>query len=216
VKLLRDLDLPVREIAELMAKQEDQQRLVEALAKQKWLLKHRIRNDRHSLRRLDEFLAMERIGATVTDSLDLEEKVLAPILVACIRTRGKYSDCGKLFGTLFRGAGRMAGGSPMLLHHDTEYKEEDADFEVCLPLKASRMVKGASVRELPGGRCISLIHRGPYEELGRSYGRIMVYMKEKGYAVVVPSREVYIRGPGMIFRGNPKKYITEIQVMVEG
>jgi len=27
--------------------------------------------------------------------------------------------------------------------------------------------------------------------------------------------EVYLKGPGMIFRGNPRKYLTEIQVPVE-
>ena len=31
---------------------------------------------------------------------------------------------------------------------------------------------------------------------------------------LLPSREVYIKGPGMIFRGNPKKYLTEIQIMI--
>lgn len=28
-----------------------------------------------------------------------------------------------------------------------------------------------------------------------------------------PIREIYIKGPVMIFLGNPKKYITEIQFM---
>tara|TARA_B100000575_G_scaffold17953_1_gene12467 strand:- start:884 stop:994 length:111 start_codon:yes stop_codon:yes gene_type:complete len=28
-------------------------------------------------------------------------------------------------------------------------------------------------------------------------------------------REIYIKGPGMIFRGKPKKYITEIQFPLE-
>ena len=30
-----------------------------------------------------------------------------------------------------------------------------------------------------------------------------------------PIREIYIKGPRMIFRGNPKKYITEIQFPFE-
>jgi hypothetical protein len=33
--------------------------------------------------------------------------------------------------------------------------------------------------------------------------------------VSVPCREVYIKGPGMIFKGNPKNYLTEIQLMIE-
>jgi effector-binding domain-containing protein len=32
---------------------------------------------------------------------------------------------------------------------------------------------------------------------------------------LLPSREVYLKGPGIIFRGNPKKYLTEIQILIE-
>ena len=71
------------------------------------------------------------------------------------------------------------------------------------------------MRELPGGRCVSLVHKGPYEQLGRSYARITQYIKEKGYTVALPTGEVYLKGPGMIFRGNPKNYVTEIQMVIE-
>jgi hypothetical protein len=30
----------------------------------------------------------------------------------------------------------------------------------------------------------------------------------------VPSRELYLKGPGLIFAGNPKKYLTEIQMLM--
>jgi effector-binding domain-containing protein len=33
---------------------------------------------------------------------------------------------------------------------------------------------------------------------------------------VTPSREIYLKGPGMIFKGNPKNYLTEIQIFLEG
>jgi DNA-binding transcriptional MerR regulator len=215
VKLLRDLDFPVREIAALMAHRDDRERLTDALARQKSTLEGRIRKDRQAVRQLEEFLAAERQGETMSESMNVQEKDVRPMLVAGIRTKGKYSDCGKLFGTLFRQARGAAGGSPMMLHFDTEYKENDADFEACVPLKATRSIKGAFVRELPGGRCVSLIHKGPYEELGRSYERITRYMNERGYRVSVPSREIYLKGPGMIFRGNPRKYVTEIQMLLE-
>jgi effector-binding domain-containing protein len=52
--------------------------------------------------------------------------------------------------------------------------------------------------------------------LGQSYAKILDYVRAKGYAVQLPTREVYHKGPGMIFRGNPKNYLTEIQFLVEG
>lgn len=30
--------------------------------------------------------------------------------------------------------------------------------------------------------------------------------------LTLPTREVYVKGPGMIFKGNPKNYLTEIQL----
>ena len=30
-----------------------------------------------------------------------------------------------------------------------------------------------------------------------------------------PPREVYLKGPSMIFRGNPHKCLTEIQILIE-
>ena len=29
-----------------------------------------------------------------------------------------------------------------------------------------------------------------------------------------PSREIYLKGPGMFFKGNPHKYVTEIQLPI--
>lgn len=146
---------------------------------------------------------------------EVQEKVLAPMLVAGIRMKGRYDECGKLFGMLCRGAGGAAAGAPMMLHYETCYKAEGADFEACVPLKKQKAITGAQVRELPGGSCVSLVHRGPYEELPRSYERLEAYLKAKGYRTRIPSREIYVKGPGMIFRGNPKRYVTEIQMLLE-
>lgn len=44
---------------------------------------------------------------------------------------------------------------------------------------------------------------------------VKTYVKEKGYRVALPTREVYLKGPGMILKGNPKKYLTEIQMLLE-
>ena len=102
----------------------------------------------------------------------------------------------------------------MLLHFDCEYKEEDADFEVCFPVRQANGSNTAIVRELPGGRCVSLVHRGPCEELGRA----MPVFSSMSRHTVTPSRHraarCTSRGPGMVSRGNPKHYITEIQMLV--
>ena len=93
-------------------------------------------------------------------------------------------------------------------------KADDADFEVCMPVRRGSSKDGIEVRELPGGRCVSLLHRGPYDTISRSYERVIAYASEKGLTFTRPCREVYVKGPGMIFKGNPSKYLTEIQMFV--
>lgn len=148
-------------------------------------------------------------------TFEVEEKTLDTLLVAGVRMKGRYDECGKGFAKIGRSLGRYIAGKCFLLHYDNEYRETDADFEACMPVRKGKPVEGISIRELPGGRCVSLVHKGPYSELNRSYAKIMMYIKEKGYEVLSPTREVYLKGPGMLFRGNPKNYLTEIQMLVK-
>jgi len=215
VMQLRELQIPVKDIQRVLASRNDDEVLLQVLERQRQALEESIGKQKKALRTLRAFIAAERAMCDMTSQAIVEEKTFPALLVAGIRTKGKYSDCGPLFGKLCRGARSAVAGPPMMLHYDMEYKENDADFEACVPLKQSKAIVGASVRELPGGRGLSLIHKGPYEEMGPSYRKLLEYAKAKGMKVAAPCREIYIKGPGMIFRGNPKNYITEIQMLVE-
>jgi effector-binding domain-containing protein len=146
---------------------------------------------------------------------EVEEKSTDPIRVAGVRMKGKYADCGPVFAKIARRLGRHLCGKPLLLHYDTEYREDDADFEPCIPVRGGKGDDGIEIRELPGGACVTLLHKGPYAQLGKSYAKILDYVRQKGYQTRVPTREIYHKGPGMIFRGNPKNYLTEIQILLE-
>ncbi|TFG80563.1 MAG: hypothetical protein E4H23_02030 [Chrysiogenales bacterium] len=74
---------------------------------------------------------------------------------------------------------------------------------------------GVSCHRLVGGKALTLIHYEPYEELGRSYQRLYEACREKALEVVLPIREQYLKGPGLIFRGNPRKYVTKLIFQVQ-
>ena len=147
-------------------------------------------------------------------AFEIQEKQLPPMLVAAIRMCGRYSDSGQAFARLGRKLGRYISGPALLLHYDSEFKENDADFEVCMPICAAREVDGIAVREEPGTVAICLLHRGPYDELGRSYAKVMRHLKQTGRQITMPTREVYLKCPGLIFKGNPRNYLTEIQIPI--
>jgi DNA-binding transcriptional MerR regulator/predicted transcriptional regulator YdeE len=215
ISYLRSLEFPLKDIKELLQHQGGDD-LLNMLERQQAAIKERIKQLRKTAFSIEQFIYEERQARTMAQTAnELQEKVLEPQLVAGIRMKGKYSDCGKAFGRIGRSFGRFICGKPMLLHYDTEYREDDADFEACMPVRKKKEVAGLSVRELPGGRCVSLVHQGPYDQLGRSYARIFQCINDHKYKAILPTREVYLKGPGMIFRGNPKNYLTEIQILIE-
>ena len=214
---LREIDFSLADIAEILRNHDDEADIVEFLERQKETVRQKLRQYRDIATSLDQIITKEREARSAMQqaAFEVEEKPVEPMLIAGVRMQGKYSDCGRGFSQIGRRFGRHVCGKPFLLHYDTEYKEDDADFEACMPIRKGASAEGISVRDLPGGRCVALLHHGPYEELGRSYEKILRYVKEHGYKIQVPTREVYIKGPGMIFKGNPRKYLTEIQTLLK-
>lgn len=219
VRELRELGFSIDDIAEILAGAEDEADLVSFLERRARELEARMRADREAAGKIRRIVRREEEARRVmqTERYEIEEKTVEPCWVAGIRMQGRYDESGKAFARLGKKVGRHMSGSCLCLYHDGEYREEGADFEPCMPLARKLDAgEGIDVRELPGERCVTLIHRGPYERLGRAYERVFAYVRERGYTVRLPTREVYLKGPGMIFKGNPEKYLTEIQVPVEG
>ena len=220
ITALRGLEFSLQEIREILADCRDDIDIVAHLERQKAVLASKLRHYQDVVKNIDRIIQAqlqtreeEKMSA---QTYEIGERQVGPMLVAGFRMQGYYSDCGKGFATLFKRLGRHVAGKPLCLFYDCEFREGDANFEPCVPIRKEVAVDGVSVRELPASRVVTLVHRGPYEELRNSYARILKYAKERGYTIESPTREVYIKGPGMIFRGNPKKYLTEIQLPIAG
>jgi len=211
---LRAMEFSIEDITTVLADCADEADILNHLERQKNFLRQRIQEDRDIVRSLTEIISSEKAARELLEggNFAVEEKTVEPMIVAGIRIKGKYSDCGKVFGQLGRALGRHIAGKALCLCYDDEYREDDADFEPCFPIQKQTSVDGVSVRELPGTRCLSLIHRGAYDQLGRSYGKILKRADELKMKISRPTREIYLKGPGMIFKGNPRNYLTEIQL----
>src|SRR2546427_4570826 len=213
---LRAMEFSLEDIAVVLGECTDEADVLNYLERQREVLQQRIREDRDIVRSLSEIIAREREARQILEdsSFAVEERTLEEMLIAGLRMKGKYSDCGTGFARLGKAVGRYICGKPLCLYYDGEYREDDADFEPCFPIRKAVSVDGVLIHTLPGGRCLTLIHRGPYDQLGRSYARILKQVDERKQKIDLPTREVYLKGPGMIFKGNPKNYLTEIQLPV--
>lgn len=216
IAALRRLELSLEEVADILRQGDDDADLVSHLERQKARIAERMARQREITRALDEMIRSERAALHLlqSDRFQIEEKVIPAMLIASYRMRGKYSDCGQGFARVARAAGRQIAGKSFCLYHDAEYKDDDAEFETCFPIRKEFRADGISTRVLEQTTCLSLVHRGPYPQLGRSYERVLRHAKERNCAIQLPTREVYLKGPGLIFRGNPKNYLTEIQLPI--
>lgn len=216
ISLLRGLEFPIADIREILGKRDDEEDILTYLTAQQQRSEAKQRHYQELSESLREIISNEREAQSKMRATNfaVEEKQLQPMLVASVRMCGKYSECGQGFAKIGKRLGRHICGKPFLLHHDAEYREEEANFEACLPIRKGAGDEQISVRELPGGNCVALMHRGPYEELGRAYAKLLGHLKSQHYEIVMPTREVYIKGPGMLLKGNPQKYLTEIQMLV--
>lgn len=203
-------------IKDILDSCEESEDLIEYLQEKLLDVKTKISQYKKISRTIETTIQYERENTmTNLKNFEVEEKQLDTILIAGYRMKGRYDEVGKGFSILGKKFGRHINGKPMTLYFDSEYKEDGANFEPCFPIRKGQSSEGIDVRELPGGKCVSLIHKGPWDKLSNSYKRIMSYIKEKGYETSIPSREVYLKGPGMILKGNPNSYLTEIQLLIK-
>jgi len=216
IAYLRELQFPLAEVQEILSEFREDTEVLPFFEKQQKLIQARINQLNQAATSLDGVIRREKEVLTMLRQLesDIREKEIGDQTIIGVRWKGKYSETGKWIGQAARQSGRSIRGAPFNLYYDCEYKEEDADIESCFPVSGLTEKHHQKARVLPGGRCLSLIHKGPYEQIGLSYQRLFEYLQKKGYRAQTPSREIYLKGPGIIFRGNPKNYLTEIQIMI--
>jgi DNA-binding transcriptional MerR regulator/DNA gyrase inhibitor GyrI len=216
IQMLKQYDFSLAEIKEILDECVDESDILEQLAAKQKTIQNKIDRYNEISHSIEMIIKSQRENEMKDkNEFEVEEKSVDTILIAGYRMKGKYSDVGEGFAKIGKKFGRHINGKPMNLYYDDEYKDDGADFEPCMPVRKGEDTDEISVRELKGGKCVSLIHKGDYEKLGDSYKKIFAYINEKGYKYLIPHREVYIKGPGMIFKGNPKNYLTEIQLIIE-
>ena len=216
IALLRKLDFSISEIKDVLMSCEEPEDLSYYLKEKQAMISKKMQAEKNLIKEIDSYILK---GQKEDNSMDYEVNVkdMAPVMVASIRYKGKYDEVGKYIGQIYSAAKGKAKGAPFNCYYDTEYKEEGADIEICVPVSGAVSGNDAvKVRELPGIKAICTTHIGPYEKLNMAYKAVFDYAAEHGLECRFPSREIYVKGPGMIFRGNPDKYVTEIIIPIEG
>lgn len=225
ILLLKDLGFALDEIRKLLAA--DGPTLSATLARRGDELAHGIALDQSRLRRL-EALQLSLSGDGPAEPPIVVLRDTPAIEVYSIRERVPH--LGSSMQTLFEAAESIVAAaharstnSPFTIFHDLEYREDDVDVEVCIPVKSGCGAR-LETRVVPGSRSMACItYRGPYQQTPSLYAALLQWMDHSGFRIDGPLREVYhrygadqigYRLPAHVLANNSAEYVTELQAAV--
>jgi Predicted transcriptional regulators len=213
IALLRSLDFSISEIKDVLANCNNPKDLPYYLEEKKNMIESKISKEKELIKKISLYIKPKN-KEDICMNYKIEVKEIAPVMVASIRYKGKYSDVGKYIGTIYKAVKSNVAGAPFNCYYDAEFKE-DADIELCVPTTKLIGNSNVTAKKLPAIKAICTTHTGSYTTINLAYKAIVDYTNEHNLICLTPAREVYVKGPGMIFKGNESNYVTEIIVPFE-
>lgn len=141
---------------------------------------------------------------------EIKIKDIEPVTVAAMPYKGEVTQAAKHFPNVFKSIKGKSNGVPFFCYHTVDEKTGIGEMELCVPTAQNPKGNGVTLKEFPRVKVLCLTYIGPYEGLPKAYEAIHRHIQENDLSIETPWREVFIKGPGMILKGNPNKYITEI------
>lgn len=141
---------------------------------------------------------------------EISIREVEPIRVAFMKYKGIAGNANKVFPNVFKAIRGKVNGAPFFCYNMMDEETKVGEIELCVPTLEVPSGNGIEVKEVPRIKAVCITHIGPYETLKYAYKAIDEYARNNNVCLEFPFREVYIKGPGMFFKGNPDKYITEI------
>lgn len=213
VKLLRSLDFSISEIKETLDMVESEVDLTYILNEKVANIEENILREKALIRKINEQLLPDMIGEEQQEyQISIEE--VPAVLVASIRFFGKYDEIDCYASNMYKAVKNNGNGALINCYYDEECVEP-ADMELCLPVKKKISNNAVECKYLPAVKAVCVMHYGSYERLNLAYKAGFKYVNEQNITLITPSREIYMKGPGMIFKGNPQNYVTKILLPFE-
>lgn len=208
IKNLRSLGFSIMEIKDVIETIESENDLVSILQEKIKFIEMNISKEKELIERI-KLIASSFDVPDIINNYNIKKKAIQKMFVASIRFTGKYNDLDKYVPILYKTVKNHKDGKHFNCYFDNECVE-NADIELCIPIK--EYIKNSKVvcKTLPEIKVLHTTHYGGYDTLYLAYRAMFKYANEHDIKILTPIREIYIKGPGLIFKGNPNNYITEI------
>jgi len=221
IAMLKSLGLSLDDIRELLDNDLPTDHIRQLLQVKRAEIKQRLNEDEERLHQVEVWLDKINKGDTMPTDIAIQEKEVPELQVISKRETGTYeTTIDKLADELMEQINRPENqgrvtitGPVMMLCHEEEYKEEDADIEVVIPVSGAVTVESPSfeIKTLPKCRVLSFVHRGAYNsyyDIAYVYAQIYKYAEENNLELIPPDRELYLNNREEV---PEDELLTEIQ-----
>lgn len=205
IVLLKSLGLSLDDIRELLDNDPPVGHIRQLLRVKQSEIERRLDEDSGRLRQVEAWLGKINREEKMPTDIDVQKKEIPELKVISKREIGTYEvTIDKLADELMNeinrseNQGRVVITAPvMMLCHETEYKEEDADIEIVVPITGVVKVEDPAieVKTLPKCRVLSVVHKGAYNsyyDIAYVYAAIYKYAEENNLELISPDRELYL------------------------
>jgi effector-binding domain-containing protein len=104
-------------------------------------------------------------------------------------------------------------GPPFTRYHQVPDADTPGNIEMCIPVAAViEAGEGTEIVEIDAQVSASIMHRGSYQDMGRSYNTVAAWIHERGHRILGPHTEVYLNSPADV---DEDDLLTEIRFPID-
>ena len=157
----------------------------------------------------------------MTSPIQVTVKQTEPVTVAFLPMKGPYTMISGAFGKLYSWIGEkgyVPSGPPSGVYFNAPGQVPDAEllWELRSPI-AGDVRPGEPDEQTPGVKRLESVqvaatmHKGPYDEVGKTYEALARWIFENGYEIAGVTEEVYFSDPE---KTPPEELLTEVRFPV--
>jgi DNA-binding transcriptional MerR regulator len=195
IRRFRDLEMPVKEIAEVLATEDPE-------ARSALIAAHLLRLEAQLEQTREAVSSLRRLLTPAAAPIVVEHRTVLPRPVAAIRATVDLSEVLQWYSgamaeldAALRAARLTSDGPSGGLYDNELFTEEHGNVLVYVPVPESPRGGRVEPFELPGGDLAITVHHGSHDDIDVTYGLLGSYVADNEFTVAGPVREIYLVGP---------------------
>jgi DNA-binding transcriptional MerR regulator len=192
----RQLGMPVREVGDVLATSDPEERAA-LIARHLARLEDQLDRTRAAVSALRRLL-QPGAPAIAVEHRRVEATTVAAVrgTVAIVDVLAWYHEAMAELDRAVVDLGLVPTGPRAGLYDNELFTEERGDAVVYIPVAAPPSLGRVEPFVVPAAELAITVHPGPHDDLDVSYGALGAYVTEHALAVAGPVRETYLVGPG--------------------